>query len=96
MPNTTSTASKPRESGATKERRRERRALWSVGLLCLVAHLPSFLGPLAGGLIGGQLGASVSRRLSGVVLVRLLATVLIVAALSLVIQHVDALFGARH
>jgi uncharacterized membrane protein YfcA len=50
----------------------------------------------AGGLIGGQLGAAVSRRLSGIVLVRLLATVLVVAALSLVIQHVDAFFAARH
>jgi uncharacterized protein len=50
----------------------------------------------AGGLIGGQLGATISRRLSGIVLVRILATVLIGAALSLVIQHIDAFFGARH
>lgn len=44
----------------------------------------------AGGLIGGQLGAAISRKLSGVVLVRILATVLVVAALSLAVQHLNA------
>jgi uncharacterized membrane protein YfcA len=50
----------------------------------------------AGGVIGGQLGASVSRRLSGVVLVRFLAAILTAAAVSLVIEHLDVLYSLKH
>jgi hypothetical protein len=50
----------------------------------------------AGGILGGQLGASVSRRLSGIVLVRFLAAILTAAAASLVIEHLDVFASARH
>jgi uncharacterized membrane protein YfcA len=55
--------------------------------------------PLAlGGLAGGQIGAQVSRYLSGPRLVRILAIVLTVAAASLISQHVAELppFSGRH
>jgi uncharacterized membrane protein YfcA len=50
----------------------------------------------AGGLIGGQFGAAISRKISGVTLVRFLATVLGLAAVGLMIDHVDALAGLLH
>jgi hypothetical protein len=52
--------------------------------------------PLAvGGVAGGQLGARFSRRLSGPVLLRMLAAILTIAAASLIVQHADVLF-AKH
>jgi uncharacterized membrane protein YfcA len=44
-----------------------------------------------GGLAGGQAGAFVSKRLSGIVLVRIVAFVLTAAALSLFAQHVGSM-----
>ena len=53
--------------------------------------------PLAlGGLVGGQAGAWISKRLSGVVLVRIVAIVLGAASASLFFQHVGALWIAHH
>jgi uncharacterized membrane protein YfcA len=49
----------------------------------------------AGGIVGGQLGANLSRRISGPGLVRVVAGVLAVAAASLVVQHADAFLTAR-
>jgi uncharacterized membrane protein YfcA len=49
----------------------------------------------AGGIVGGQLGANLSRRISGPVFVRIVAVVLTVAAASLVIQHADAFLTTR-
>jgi len=55
--------------------------------------------PLAfGGLLGGQIGAQVSRYLSGPRLVRILAIVMTLAAASLISQHIAELpaFSGRH
>jgi uncharacterized membrane protein YfcA len=49
----------------------------------------------AGGIVGGQLGANLSRRISGPVFVRVVAGVLTVAAASLVVQHADAFLTSR-
>jgi uncharacterized protein len=50
----------------------------------------------AGGLLGGQIGAAISRNLTGPTLVRLLATVLGLAALSLAFQHINAVGALFH
>jgi hypothetical protein len=49
----------------------------------------------AGGIAGGQLGASLSRRISGPVLVRIVAGVLTAAAISLIVQHASAVIAAH-